>query len=107
MLCDRAGKTPCTPTEVHGIELFMVDVPNYGPVELLGHRAESGDVVNVQRLMSEGELQHKLARMVQNAKNSRGGATRASAWAQGCVRSMACFQPVAAIRRGRCAGARS
>jgi hypothetical protein len=76
LLCKWAGQVQGTPTEVNGIERFTVEVPGYGPVDLLGHRSESGEVVSVQRLMSEEELQHKLARMVQSAKNSRGGATR-------------------------------
>jgi hypothetical protein len=79
LLGQWAGKTAGRKTEVEGIERFTVEVPHYGTVELLGHRAESGEVVHVQRLVSEGELKHKLRRMVQNAKNSRGGATHDTA----------------------------
>ena len=75
LLCQWAGKTSGRKTEVEGIERFTVEVPHHGTVELLGHRAESGEVVNVQRLVSEGELKTKLRQMVQNAKSSRGGAT--------------------------------
>jgi hypothetical protein len=74
LLCKWAGQVQGTPTEVNGIERFTVEVPGYGPVDLLGHRSEAGEVVSVQRLVSEGELQHKLTRMVQTAKSSRGGA---------------------------------
>ncbi len=75
MLCEWAHKTTGKKTGTEGIERFTVDVPHYGQVELLGHRAETGGVASVARLASEAELEHKLARMVQNAKNSRGGAS--------------------------------
>jgi hypothetical protein len=81
LLGQWAGKTAGTKTDVEGIRRFTVDVPHYGTVELLGHLSEAGEVVHVQRLMSEGELEHKLRRMVQNAKNSRGGATHDTAGA--------------------------
>jgi hypothetical protein len=72
-LCQWAEEASATarPTRYEGIERFTVQVPNHGPVELLGQRDEKGRVVGVQRLQTEAELEHKLQRMGRLAKASR------------------------------------